>query len=292
MATDLDRLIDRITETILGRLSAAPTACSPHDLACALNAGASRIGLPWGEAAAAAGEIASYIDHTLLRPDATRSQIDLLCQEALTYQFASVCINPYWVRHCASLLRASSVKVCTVIGFPLGATLPDVKAYEARRSIFDGATEIDMVLNVGALKSGDQQTVRRDIEAVVEAARAGCALVKVILETALLNDEEKILACHLAREAGADFVKTSTGFSQGGATVADIELMRRAVGEQLGVKASGGVRDLAGAREMIAAGATRIGASAGVRIVQESTQEDRSSQQSIPLRVGQPASGY
>ena len=293
MATDLDRLIDRITETILGRLSATPTPCSPHDLACALNAGASRIGLPWGEAAAAAaGEIASYIDHTLLRPDATRSQIELLCQEALTYQFASVCVNPCWVRHCASLLQASPVKVCTVIGFPLGATLPDVKAYEARRAIFDGATEIDMVLNVGALKSGDEGTVRRDIEAVVQAARDGCALVKVILETALLNDEEKILACHLAREAGADFVKTSTGFSQGGATVADIELMRRSVGERLGVKASGGVRDLAGAREMIAAGATRIGASAGVRIVQESTLENPSSPQALPAPVGQPASEY
>jgi deoxyribose-phosphate aldolase len=292
MATDLDRLIDRITETILGRLSAAPTPCSPHDLACALNAGASRIGLPWGEAAAGAGEIASYIDHTLLRPDATRSQIELLCQEALTYQFASVCVNPCWVRHCASLLQASPVKVCTVIGFPLGATLPDVKAYEARRAIFDGATEVDMVVNVGALKSGDEGTVRRDIEAVVQAARDGCALVKVILETALLSDEEKILACHLAREAGADFVKTSTGFSQGGATVADIELMRRSVGERLGVKASGGVRDLAGAREMIAAGATRIGASAGVRIVQESTLENPASPQALPTRAGQSATEY
>ena len=291
MATDLERLIDRITETILGRLSAAPTSCSPHDLACALNAGASRIGLPWGEAAAA-GEIASYIDHTLLRPDATRSEIDLLCQEALTYQFASVCVNPCWVRHCASLLQASPVKVCTVIGFPLGATLPDVKAYEARRAIFDGATEIDMVLNVGALKSGDEGTARRDIEAVVQAAHDGCAVIKVILETALLSDEEKILACHLAREAGADFVKTSTGFSRGGATVADIDLMRRAVGERLGVKASGGVRDLAGAREMIAAGATRIGASAGVRIVQESTLENPASPQALPTRAGQSATEY
>jgi deoxyribose-phosphate aldolase len=162
------------------------------------------------------------------------------------------------------------VKVCTVVGFPLGATLADVKAYETRRAIFDGATEIDMVINVGALKSGDNDMVKRDISAVVEAAHDACALVKVIIETALLTDEEKIRACLLAKDASADFVKTSTGFSKGGATVADIELLRRTVGAEIGVKAAGGVRDLASAREMIAAGATRIGASAGVKIVQES----------------------
>jgi deoxyribose-phosphate aldolase len=296
MTADLERLIDQITETIWERLSGdgagSPGACSRHDLACALNAGASRIGLPWGEAATAAGEIAPYIDHTLLRPDATQDQIDLLCQEALTHQFASVCVNPFWVRHCATLLYGSPVKVCTVIGFPLGATLPDVKAYETRRAIFDGATEIDMVLNVGALKSGDEGGVCRDLQAVVQAAREGCALVKVILETALLTDEEKIRACQFARDAGADFVKTSTGFSQGGATVADIELMRRVVGDQLGVKASGGVRDLAGARQLIAAGASRIGASAGVRIVQESHREGNLLPQTSPLQPLSAATTY
>jgi deoxyribose-phosphate aldolase len=215
-------------------------------------------------------DVAKYIDHTLLKPEATRQEIEKLCQEARAFNFASVCVNPTWVKECAFALHGSPVKVCTVVGFPLGATTSDVKAFESRRSIFDGATEIDMVINIGALKSGDNETVKRDIRAVVEAAHEACAIVKVIIETALLNDEEKIRACLLAKEAGADFVKTSTGFSKGGATVADIELMRRTVGAELGVKAAGGVKDLAAAREMIAAGATRIGASAGVRIVQES----------------------
>ncbi|MFN6202984.1 MAG: deoxyribose-phosphate aldolase, partial [Acidobacteriota bacterium] len=213
--------------------------------------------------------MARYIDHTLLKAEATRTEIEQLCDEARSYQFASVCVNPTWVREAAVRLLGSSVKVCTVVGFPLGATLPDVKAYETRRAIFDGATEIDMVINIGALKSGDDELVRRDIAAVVASAHEACAIVKVILETALLTDEEKIRASRLAQEAGADFVKTSTGFSRGGATVADIELMRKTVGVELGVKAAGGVKDLTVAREMIAAGATRIGASAGVRIVQE-----------------------
>ncbi|MGE0885028.1 MAG: deoxyribose-phosphate aldolase [Blastocatellales bacterium] len=215
-------------------------------------------------------EVARYIDHTLLKPEATRAEIEKLCEEALAFSFASVCVNPIWVKECAFLLHKSPVKVCTVIGFPLGATLPDVKAYETRRAIFDGATEIDMVINLGALKSGDDNLVRRDIAGVVDAAHDGCAIVKVIIETALLTDDEKVRASLLAKDAGADFVKTSTGFSKGGATVADIELMRKAVGAELGVKAAGGVKDLASAKEMIAAGATRIGASAGVRIVQES----------------------
>jgi deoxyribose-phosphate aldolase len=286
---DLERLIEQITGAILAQLpqtgvesdahaDTGDTWCSPHHLACALNAGAARLALPWGQAAASgAAGIAAYIDHTLLRPDATRGEIEQLCDEARSFGFASVCVNPAWVRDCAFRLNGSPVRVCTVVGFPLGATLPDVKAYETRRAIFDGATEIDMVINVGALKSGDEQTVSRDIAAVVEAAHEACAIVKVIIETALLTDDDKVRACLIAREAGADFVKTSTGFSKGGATVADIELMRQTVGAQLGVKAAGGVRDLAAAREMIAAGATRIGASAGVLIVREARGESVSS---------------
>lgn len=280
MNAELEKLVEQITDQIMTRLASerghdlngdgcAP--CSPHHLACALQAGAARIGLEWGQAAAAAtAEVAKYIDHTLLKPEATRTEIEKLCHEARDFGFASVCINPTWVKESAFVLYGSAVRVCTVVGFPLGATLADVKAYETRRAIFDGASEIDMVINIGALKSGDDDTVRRDIRHVVEAAHDACAIVKVILETALLTDEEKVRACMLAKEAGADFVKTSTGFSKGGATVADIELMRRTVGDELGVKAAGGVKDLTGAREMIAAGATRIGASAGVRIVQES----------------------
>ncbi len=275
MNPELERLVEQITEQILARLGAEAAAddcaaCSPHSIACALNAGASRIGLSWGQAAAASADVAGYIDHTLLKPEATREEIETLCREARDFHFASVCVNPTWVKECAAALYGSGVRVCTVVGFPLGATSPDVKAYETRRAIFDGATEIDMVINIGALKSGDDALVKRDIRGVVEAAHESCAIVKVIIETALLTDDEKVRASILAREAGADFVKTSTGFSKGGATVADIELMRRAVGAELGVKAAGGVRDLASAREMIAAGATRIGASAGVKIVQES----------------------
>ncbi len=278
MNAELETLVEQITDQIVARLSAErgydlngvdSAECSPHHIACALNAGASRIGLAWGQAAAASSDVAQYIDHTLLKPEATREEIEKLCQEARDYNFASVCVNPTWVKECAFALHGSPVRVCTVVGFPLGAGVADVKAYETRRAIFDGATEIDMVINIGALKSGDDATVNRDIHAVVEAAHEACAIVKVILETALLTDEEKVRACMLAKEAGADFVKTSTGFSKGGATIADIELMRRAVGSEIGVKAAGGVKDLASAREMIAAGATRIGASAGVKIVQE-----------------------
>jgi len=273
---EIESLVERITDQVMARLNAEVgilaedcPPCSPHHIACALNAGASRIGLAPGQPAATTAEVAGYIDHTLLKPEATQAEIEKLCQEARTYNFASVCVNPVWVKECAFALYGSPVKVCTVAGFPLGATLADVKAYEARRAIFDGATEIDMVINIGALKSGDNETVKRDLRAVVDAAHDGCAIVKVIIETALLTDEEKIRACLLAKDASADFVKTSTGFSKGGATVADIELMRRTVGSGIGVKAAGGVRDLASAREMIAAGATRIGASAGVKIVQE-----------------------
>jgi deoxyribose-phosphate aldolase len=279
MNAELEKLVEQITDMIVARLGAEGghelngedwVECSPHHIACALNAGASRIGLAWGQRAAASADVAKYIDHTLLKPEAARDEIEKLCQEARSFNFASVCVNPTWVKECAFALHGSPVKVCTVVGFPLGAAVADVKAYETRRAIFDGATEIDMVINLGALKSGDDAGVKRDIRAVVEAAHEACAIVKVIIETALLTDEEKVRACLLAKEAGADFVKTSTGFSRGGATVADIELMRRTVGSEVGVKAAGGVRDLASAREMIAAGATRVGASAGVKIVQES----------------------
>jgi len=211
-------------------------------------------------------DLARMIDHTLLKPDATRDQIETLCQEALTYQFASVCVNPHWVPLAAQLLKGSPVKVCTVIGFPLGATSTAAKAFEAADAIAHGAAEVDMVINIGALKSGDLDAVQQDIAAVVEAAR-GKALVKVILETGLLTRDEKITACRLAKAAGADFVKTSTGFGHGGATVEDVALMRQIVGPEMGVKASGGVRDAATARAMIEAGANRIGASAGVSIV-------------------------
>ncbi|MDD5092312.1 MAG: deoxyribose-phosphate aldolase [Candidatus Wallbacteria bacterium] len=209
--------------------------------------------------------MASYIDHTLLKPDTTADQIIKLCEEARKYTFASVCVSPSWVALAAKILRGSPVKVCTVVGFPHGATPPAVKAYETRRAIEDGAGEIDMVINIGALKSKNYHLVEEDIARVVEAAR--CTLVKVILETAMLTDEEKIVACGLAKSAGAHFVKTSTGFGPGGATAKDIALMRAAVGEDMGVKASGGVRDSKTAMEMIAAGATRIGASASVEIV-------------------------
>jgi deoxyribose-phosphate aldolase len=210
------------------------------------------------------------IDHTLLKPDATRDEIDKLCQEAVEFHFATVCVNPAWVARAAANLRGSSVGVCSVVGFPLGATTPDVKQYETRRAIYDGATEIDMVINVGALKSGDLRTVERDIEAVVDPCRQCGVISKVIIEAALLTDEEKVTASTLSKAAGADFVKTSTGFGPGGATAADVALMRRVVGADMGVKAAGGVRDLEGLKAMVAAGASRVGASAGVKIVQES----------------------
>lgn len=214
--------------------------------------------------------IARLIDHTLLKPAATRDQIAELCDEARQYRFASVCVNPAYVRQCADRLAGvDDVAVCTVIGFPLGATLPEVKAFEAERAIAAGATEVDMVQNVGALKSGDSEYVQRDIAAVVEVAHQHGAICKVILETALLTDDEKVRACEIAKAAGAVFVKTSTGFGPGGATVEDIALMRRTVGATMGVKASGGVRTFADLQAMVDAGATRIGASAGVQIVRE-----------------------
>jgi deoxyribose-phosphate aldolase len=213
--------------------------------------------------------LAATIDHTLLKPTATEEQIRELCAEALEHRFASVCVQPCWVTLCAQLLENSGVKVCTVVGFPLGVTLTDVKAFEAQRCIALGATEVDMVINLGALKSRQFELVQDDIAAVVNAAHALGAIVKVIIETGYLTEEEKITACRLAKAAGADYVKTSTGFGAGGATVEDIALMRSVVGPEMGVKASGGVKTAAEARAMIAAGATRIGSSAGVKIVSE-----------------------
>ncbi len=213
--------------------------------------------------------LASLIDHTLLKPEATGEQVSKLCDEAIHFGFASVCINPSHVKLAAQRLKGTPVKVCTVVGFPLGATLTAVKVFEARRVIKDGAHETDMVINIGALKAGDDALVRKDIAAVVQASHQGGAICKVIIEAALLTDEEKVRVCVLAQLAGADFVKTSTGFGPHGATVEDVALMRRAVGPGMGIKAAGGIRDLATARAMIQAGATRIGASASVSIMQE-----------------------
>lgn len=219
--------------------------------------------------ALSAVEIAAMIDHTLLKLDATIPAFHQLCDEGRTYGFASVCVHASRAALCVELLAGSTTKVCTVAGFPQGATLPRVKAFEARRAMRLGVSEVDMVLNVGRLKDGDYAFVHRDVAGVAEAVHAGGGLLKVIIETALLDENEKIAACILCKEAGADFVKTSTGFNGGGATVEDIALMRRVVGAQMGVKASGGVRTAADALAMISAGATRIGTSGGVRIVQE-----------------------
>jgi len=276
---DLQRLIDIITEEVLaahgGGASRARCACHsvindccPSRLRGVIEAGATRIGVH--AAGGAPDGVADLIDHTLLKPDASKADIERLCREAAEFRFATVCVNPAWVALSASLLRGSGVGVCSVVGFPLGATTADVKQFETRRAIYDGASEIDMVINIGALKSGDLRTVERDIEAVVDPCRQCGVISKVIIEAALLTDDEKITASTLTKAAGADFVKTSTGFGPGGATAADVALMRRVVGAEMGVKAAGGVRDLEGLKAMVAAGATRVGASAGVKIVQES----------------------
>ena len=272
MPQNYEQLVEQITDLVLAKLGGeepAGTFCSA-DVQSIVDAGAERIGIVLGETATA-HDWASLIDHTLLKPEASEADIRKLCDEAVQFGFASVCVNPAWVKKAAAFLKGSGVPVCTVIGFPLGATLSDVKAYEARRSIFNGAREVDMVINIGALKSGDICAVEDDIRSVVEAAHENGVLCKVIIETALLTDEEKVRACLASKNAGADFVKTSTGFSKGGATVEDIALMRRTVGSALGVKASGGVKGLDDARAMFAAGATRIGASVGVKIAQEAS---------------------
>ena len=277
-APELERLIRIIVEEVTAAQSAATPVrcachavlfeCCPDRLRGVIEAGATRLGLH--ATGGGTGDVAAMIDHTLLKPDASRAEVEKLCREAAEYRFASVCVNPTWVATCARLLQGSPVKVCSVVGFPLGATTPDVKHYETRRALFDGAREIDMVINIGALKSGDLRVVERDIEAVAGPCREVGAISKVIIEAALLTDDEKITACTLAKAAAADYVKTSTGFASGGATAADVALMRRVVGEEMGVKAAGGVKDLDALKAMVAAGATRIGASAGVRIVQES----------------------
>ena len=213
--------------------------------------------------------IAKYIDHTLLKPESTAEQITQLCREAQKYHFASVCVNPVNVKLCADLLSGSGIKICSVIGFPLGATTTKVKAFETENAIKDGASEIDMVINIGALKGRNLELVAKDVMAVVEVAHAANAIVKVIIETALLTYEEKVIACLICKEAKADFVKTSTGFSTAGATVEDIHLMHRIVGSQMGVKAAGGIRSLDTLQQMIESGATRIGATVGVKIMQE-----------------------
>jgi len=221
-----------------------------------------------------ADELASLIDHTQLKPDATYEQIDTLCKEARQENFASVCVNACHVSRCAQLLDGSTVPVCTVVGFPLGATSTEAKVAETEQAIADGATEIDMVINIGALKSEDHIRVGKDVAAVAQASHKGGALLKVIIEAAMLSDEEKVKACQIAKLAGADFVKTSTGFGPGGATVEDVQLMRQVVGSEMGVKAAGGIHSYEEAKEMIAAGANRIGASAGVDLVQGAKEED------------------
>jgi len=280
----LERIIEQITHQVLVQVrergaastgsgnGSAVLATSPHEyvdrVQPVIEAGADRIAATLG-VAPTDGSLSPMIDHTLLRPDATQEEIAQLCYEARKYAFASVCVNPSYVKLCSDLLKGSDVLVCTVVGFPLGATSTEAKVFETQKAIRDGATEVDMVINVGALKSRDYELVERDIAAVARASHAGGAILKVIIEAALLTDEEKVAASYLTKVTGADFVKTSTGFGPGGATAEDVALMRRVVGPQMGVKAAGGIRTYADAQKMIAAGATRIGASASVRIIQE-----------------------
>lgn len=279
---DIDRIAARIAEMAgRGLIPGEPCACcgatchghcaekNPTAMREFIAAGATRFGHGPGGGPVAA-DVAGSIDHTLLKPEATAKQVEQLCKEALQYGFATVCINPNHVKLAAGLLKGSSVGVCTVAGFPLGTHVPEIKALEARRAIRDGADEVDMVINIGALKGGEDELVYRDIRGVVEACEDGGAICKVIIECVLLTDEEKVRACLLSRRARADFVKTSTGFAAGGATVADVALMSEAVkGAHMGVKAAGGIRSYEDVKAMLAAGATRIGASAGVAIVKE-----------------------
>lgn len=277
-----DQLVEAITREVLASLAAPGTmgvqggTCAGCSGACAAQCatkvrdvvagGATRVEYH-GQAADVPTDLARYIDHTLLRPDAVVADIDKLCAEAAEFRFAAVCVNPTWVRRAADDLRNSDVGVASVVGFPFGATPTEIKVFEARRAIRDGAREIDMVINIGALKSGLQAQVREDIARVADACHEAGALCKVIIETGLLTDEEKVIACRLAQLGKADFVKTSTGYAKGGATVFDVALMRETVGPKMGVKASGGIRTAEDVQDMIAAGATRIGASAGVKIV-------------------------
>ena len=288
--TDLDRLVAQIGEELLARVGPQRLPAKPGEglnlpdqvcpgcvqrcvQTCARNtkeiiaAGASRVSAS-DKLTRIDPAIAALIDHTILKADATREEVIKVCREARQYSFASVCVNPYWVPLVKAELAGSPVKVCTVVGFPLGATSTEAKVAETAAAVRAGAQEIDMVINVGALKSGDTDSVKQDIQAVVKVAHAAGAIVKVILETALLDDTQKTVASRICKAAGADFVKTSTGFSTSGATAHDIALMRAAVGPELGVKASGGIRTLQDVQAMTAAGATRIGASASVKIVE------------------------
>ena len=288
--TELDRLVAQVGEEILARVGRLPAqekkgeglnlpdqVCPGCVQRCAqtcskntksiIAAGADRVSAS-DRLTKIDPAIASLIDHTILKPDATRNDVVKICREARQYSFASVCVNPYWVPLVHAELAGSPVKVCTVVGFPLGATLTEAKVAETAAAIRLGAQEIDMVINVGALRSGDHEAVRQDIQQVVQTAHSAGATVKVILETALLDDNQKAIACTLCKLAGADFVKTSTGFSTAGATAHDVALMRSVVGPDMGVKASGGIRTLQDVQAMTAAGATRIGASASVKIVE------------------------
>jgi deoxyribose-phosphate aldolase len=260
------QIIEQVTREVLAILSSRDIDLGLDNAQEAVANGAARLGYS-GAAADVPSGLAGYIDHTVLRADTTPDRIDTLCDEAMEYGFAAVCINPVWVRRAARRLRGSGVEVASVVGFPLGANVPEIKAMEARRAIRDGAREIDMVINVGALKGGDHELVRRDIAGVSDACREVGALNKVIIEACYLSDEEKVVACRLAQLAHADFVKTSTGFGSGGATVFDVALMRETVGQKMGVKAAGGIGTANDARAMISAGANRIGASAGIRII-------------------------
>lgn len=260
-------LIEVITREVLAAIAEDSDICSnPEAVRRVVANGADRVAFH-GAAAEVPLDLAKHIDHTLLKPEATAADIDMLADEAREFGFASVCVNPAWVKRAAERLRGSDVMTCAVIGFPFGANTPEIKAMETRRALRDGAREVDMVINIGALKSGDYDLVRTDIEKVVDSAHEGGAIVKVILETAKLTDEEKVIASGIAKEAKADYVKTSTGFGGGGATVFDVALMRETIGPDMGVKASGGVHTAEDVEDLIAAGATRIGASAGVQIV-------------------------
>jgi len=287
--TELDLLVAQIGEELLARVGRAPEAKKGEGLnlpdqvcpgcvqrcaqTCARNtreiiaAGADRVSAS-ERLTKIDPAVAALIDHTILKPEATRADVLKVCREARQYNFASVCVNPYWVPLVSAELAGSNVKVCTVVGFPLGATSTEAKVAETAAALRAGAQEIDMVINVGALRSGDHEAVKLDIRQVVKVSHEAGARVKVILETALLNDNEKAVACTLAKLAGADFVKTSTGFSKSGATAHDVALMRSVVGPEMGIKAAGGIRTLEDVRQMTAAGATRIGASASVKIIE------------------------
>ncbi len=292
-SSELDLLVAQIGEELLARVGSAARASLPSKQGEGLNlpdqvcpgciqrcvqtcARNTREILAAGAARVSASDrltkidpsVAAFIDHTILKPEATRADVTKVCREARQYQFASVCVNPYWVPLARAELRGSPVKVCTVVGFPLGATSTEAKVAETDSALRSGAQEIDMVINIGALRSGDHEAVKLDIQEVVKVAHAAGAIVKVILETALLDDNQKAVACTLAKLAGADFVKTSTGFGPSGATARDVALMRQVVGPEMGVKAAGGIRTLEDFRAMTAAGATRIGASASVKIVE------------------------